>query len=206
MLRQRELEQPGLALTLKEKLEGHAINAFETTDLGLVYIDCTGKGLWDDPANRSSWDRRARIEIGKLYALAGMTTHASYFWFYIGATPMRNSLKSTYPSVWELFKGHFTARLEWDKTHDIKALGQKWMQEWLQKHEAELSECGRVNEPFRSGSEWYVYMPDCWDVPWFQEQVLVKEGRGAEYWLGFREFTLLNQYDKVAFSPLEPLS
>jgi len=188
-----------VGINIEGETEGHALNAFETTDLGLVYIDCTGKGLWDEDNPRlRQGDRRALVEIGEPYALAGMNSPASHFWFYISSAPMRNSLGLTYPNIWELFRGGFSeAGLEWHRTHDIIALGQKWMQEWLQKHEAELSECGRVNEPFRSGSEWYVYLPDCWDVPWFQEQVLVKEGKGAEYWLGFREFTLLNQYDKV---------
>ena len=37
------------------KGNGHAINAFETTDVGLVFIDCTGKGLWSTTLNESSW-------------------------------------------------------------------------------------------------------------------------------------------------------
>jgi len=188
-----------VGIDIEGETEGHALNAFETTDLGLVYIDCTGKGLWDESPNRSSWDRRARVETGKPYAVAGMNSFASEFWFHTGAIPMRNSLKSAYPSVWELFKGHFTARLEWDKTHDIEALGQKWMQEWLQKHAVELSECGRMLEPRRSSDAWYVYMLDCWETPWFQpEQVIVKEEYiGGPNWRGFMEFTLLPQDAKV---------
>jgi hypothetical protein len=46
--------------------EGHACNAFETTDKGLVYIDCTGEGferlLHGHP---TSWDTVAYVEIGK---------------------------------------------------------------------------------------------------------------------------------------------
>ena len=40
-------------------------------------------------------------------------------------------------------------------------------------------------------------MPDCWDVPWFKEQVLVKDYQGSDYWLGFNDHPLNNQYDKV---------
>lgn len=62
--------------------EGHACNAFETTDRGLVYIDCTGGNLWDqltfqivetDEGLYSinnypiSWDKVAYIEVGKAY-------------------------------------------------------------------------------------------------------------------------------------------
>ena len=68
--------------------KGHALNAFETTDRGLVYIDCTGKGSLRlrvpyDPydlvkteqgislmeSNPSSWDKVAYVEIGKEYGL-----------------------------------------------------------------------------------------------------------------------------------------
>ncbi|MFW6105171.1 MAG: hypothetical protein ACOC7P_01155 [Chloroflexota bacterium] len=68
--------------------KGHALNAFETTDRGLVYIDCTGKGaltLRVPPAPRdlvkteqgtslmesdpTSWDKVAYVEIGKEYGL-----------------------------------------------------------------------------------------------------------------------------------------
>ena len=64
--------------------EGHASNAFETTDLGLVYIDCTGAsfanklnlrlietedgfGFEDD--SPTSWDAIAYIEMSKEYGL-----------------------------------------------------------------------------------------------------------------------------------------
>lgn len=63
--------------------EGHACNAFETTDRGLVYIDCTGgsylRNLLDDyrefklghaPKSKpTSWDTVAYVEIGKEYGL-----------------------------------------------------------------------------------------------------------------------------------------
>lgn len=65
--------------------EGHALNAFDTIDRGLVYIDCTGEGLSttvtrplvveigeeDVVANRSlsGWDKVAYIEIGKEYGV-----------------------------------------------------------------------------------------------------------------------------------------
>jgi hypothetical protein len=68
--------------------KGHALNAFETTDRGLVYIDCTGKGALTlrvphDPydlvkteqgtslmaSDPTSWDKVAYVEIGKEYGL-----------------------------------------------------------------------------------------------------------------------------------------
>jgi len=49
---------------------GHAINAFETTDKSLVYIDCTnGRSLKEDTEDAPSWDTVAYIEIGKRYGI-----------------------------------------------------------------------------------------------------------------------------------------
>lgn len=68
--------------------EGHACNAFETTDRGLVYIDCTGGDLWS-PLNiqivktgegfsltqnkPSTWDKVVYVEIGKEYGAINIT-------------------------------------------------------------------------------------------------------------------------------------
>ncbi len=55
---------------------GHAINAFETTDRGLVYIDCTGKSVYSqldgEGISTSSWDKVAYIEEGKKYGVIGL--------------------------------------------------------------------------------------------------------------------------------------
>ena len=50
--------------------EGHAINAFETTDRGLVYVDCTnGRDIDDEGDDIKSWDTIAYIETGKKYGI-----------------------------------------------------------------------------------------------------------------------------------------
>ena len=64
--------------------ESHACNAFETTDLGLVYIDSIGEnparrftrqivktdeGFSPKKSNPTSWDKVAYVEIGKEYGL-----------------------------------------------------------------------------------------------------------------------------------------
>jgi hypothetical protein len=65
--------------------EGHALNAFETTDRGLVYVDCTGGNPGfltpesisialaelngQAPSKPTSWDFIAYIEVGKEYGL-----------------------------------------------------------------------------------------------------------------------------------------
>jgi len=46
--------------------DGHALNAFQTTDEGLVYVDCTGP-VGQAFANSDQFDRIAHIEEGKTY-------------------------------------------------------------------------------------------------------------------------------------------
>ena len=63
--------------------EGHAFNAFETTNRGLVFVDCTGAvptdtvpltsvdtdGTEDEPPSPTDKDRIAYVEIGEEYGL-----------------------------------------------------------------------------------------------------------------------------------------
>ena len=69
-----------VSIDLKGEEIGHALNAFETTDIGLVYIDCTGAGFGEllrlnleasssyIPTPKStSRDSIAYVEIGKEY-------------------------------------------------------------------------------------------------------------------------------------------
>jgi hypothetical protein len=69
---------------------GHALNAFETTDKGLIYIDCTGQDLGSwliehnvridkttkevtfEEESLTSWDKVAYVEIGKEYGLIAL--------------------------------------------------------------------------------------------------------------------------------------
>ena len=55
-----------VSLTFEGTEDGHALNVFETSDKGLVYIDCTNSGSGD--AARS-WDSVAYIETGKKYGV-----------------------------------------------------------------------------------------------------------------------------------------
>jgi hypothetical protein len=64
-----------VAIDLVGRDEGHACNAFETTDKGLVYIDCTGEGPGSnirgsaDQPPAPSRDAVAYLEIGRKYGL-----------------------------------------------------------------------------------------------------------------------------------------
>jgi hypothetical protein len=58
---------------------GHAVDAFETTDQGLVFIDCTGKSDYsqleqnEDNVTLGSWDKVAYIVIGYEYGVINIT-------------------------------------------------------------------------------------------------------------------------------------
>jgi hypothetical protein len=49
------IEAATVTLNLRNSTVGHAVNAFITSDYGLVYVDCTGN------------DAIARVEAGKVY-------------------------------------------------------------------------------------------------------------------------------------------
>jgi hypothetical protein len=143
--------------------EGHAINAFETTDRGLVFIDCTGKGLWDESLGHTRWDRRAYVEVGKPYTLAYVERAKTRFRFVIHMpfdadrkTVERDRLvtdeqviRSLEESGWvrdfsdpilagQAWEEKRTEMLVWSRANNIEELGATWMQEWIWEHEVEL--------------------------------------------------------------------
>ncbi len=58
-----------VALSFDGTEEGHALNSFETTDRGLIYIDCTNKSPENIENTASSWDTVAYVEMGKRYGV-----------------------------------------------------------------------------------------------------------------------------------------
>jgi len=100
--------------------EGHALNAFETTDKGLIYIDCTGDSLEEkmNPAslalveskiqeatalglnNGFNYDTLAYLETGKEYGLIDITKAKSqtyaYYEQYKATWHERNKLLNEY--------------------------------------------------------------------------------------------------------------
>lgn len=150
----------------------------------MVYIDCTGKGLWSESSsNRDSWDKQAYVKKGETYQVADIDSPKSSFVFVVGIEEY----------IDELIKSkEFTLRspeiIGWVQQHDIRGLGLGWMQNWMKEHETELSRCGRVLEPFGNygaqsyldssdktyyvGQGWLV-RTDCVEAPWFQPQAEV---------------------------------
>lgn len=59
-----------VSINFEDVNEGHALNAFNTTDKGLVYVDCTGSTTALDKLD--SYDKIAYIEIGKEYGLVSI--------------------------------------------------------------------------------------------------------------------------------------
>lgn len=55
----------GLVTVAFEQGEGHVLNAFETTDKGLVYVDCTG--MMGGTLPRSEFDTFGYLQAGKKY-------------------------------------------------------------------------------------------------------------------------------------------
>ncbi|MDD4874527.1 MAG: hypothetical protein PHE15_06120 [Dehalococcoidales bacterium] len=86
---------------------GHAINVFETTDMGLVFIDCTGELVktWngyyyvyedniDSYADSTKWDTVACLIIGEVYGHIGIADARSLdYQFYLD-----------YIEAWETYK------------------------------------------------------------------------------------------------------
>ncbi len=59
-----------VSLTFEGTKEGHALDAFETSDRGLVYIDCTNSGTTNSQGKGpQTWDAIAYIEKGKKYGV-----------------------------------------------------------------------------------------------------------------------------------------
>jgi hypothetical protein len=61
----------------------HALNAFNTTDKGLVYIDCTGPGFLEAPIRSSStingnYDKVAYIKVNEEYGLIPLDKATSF--------------------------------------------------------------------------------------------------------------------------------
>ncbi len=58
-----------VGVTFENATVGHAVNAFRTTDRGLVYIDCTNGASADPQDAPGSWDMVAYLEDGKAYGV-----------------------------------------------------------------------------------------------------------------------------------------
>jgi len=86
----------------KDNLEAHALNAFNTIDRGLVYVDCTGKDVLIPVSlaplpgveqktfgEAKSWDKITYIEIGREYGVISLEVASSPAYAYYGQYQQR---------------------------------------------------------------------------------------------------------------------
>ncbi|MEJ2740701.1 MAG: zinc ribbon domain-containing protein [Dehalococcoidia bacterium] len=79
-----------VAIHFENEDVGHALNAFNTTDLGLVYIDCTGRGIEETVVDDWSsgepytceYDSIAYIEKGNEYGVVSIDKAESLYYDY----------------------------------------------------------------------------------------------------------------------------
>ena len=83
-----EIKAAFVAVFYQDEDEGHALNAFMTTDKGLVYVDCTGPTLRERLYERlyqspREWDRIAYVMKGEEYGMVSIDRATSpEYWFY----------------------------------------------------------------------------------------------------------------------------
>jgi hypothetical protein len=163
--------------------EGHACNAFETTDKGLVYVDCTGRGfedlislLW---SSGGSWDKIAYVEVGKEYGLLAIAR----------ASSLSYSFYEEYEQKWQEYKR---------KQQELEKLLSEWDEE-VNRHNEEISKYGSSPEEterfsaaldentpkrYELGDELSALQQELGDS-WFELPSVVKEIQ--IYWHGGRE-------------------
>ena len=144
--------------------EGHALNAFQTTDRGLVFIDCIGQGLWRDPSGRTRWNRRAFVEVGHPYMVSFLDSfdhlHSAFdFYIHEGLDAERylrlyravyleeQTVRTLEELGWHRRVGdpvtdesrrRTQQLLEWRETHDIQEINMTWTLEWIRENEERL--------------------------------------------------------------------
>jgi len=150
--------------------DSHAINAFQTLDKGLVYVDCTG----DDPTiikctgitdpdtgvitiyspRPSSWDTIAYVEDGKEYGLIDLDyAEQPYYWFweeYIARWDRYNVALEQYNLEVEQYNREISGKVYIIGTPE-------W--EWIKQWEAKLEEKERVINKLREGLPNWYYPP-----------------------------------------------
>jgi len=72
-----------ISIDFEDSEYGHALNAFATTDKGLVYIDCTGNTEKTSSFEKNCFDKIAYLEIGKEYGIISIhETDDTRYWYW----------------------------------------------------------------------------------------------------------------------------
>jgi hypothetical protein len=205
-----------VGIDIEGEAEGHALNAFETTDRGLVFIDCTGVGLWDEAGDRTNWDRRAYVEIGQPYQVSYLdyyNHHHSRIEFYtlvgyagisggeyVGCTAKTlNTLKPETLTMLREMGGSYQEKVEWTMTHNIDEIQMNWTMEWIAENEAKLyswefdSSCQNpitIRADVVQGS-WFE--PPIWSGG-IEEEVRLVDGAPILWYIEWREMNWLDPF------------
>jgi hypothetical protein len=146
---------------------GHAINAFETTDMGLVFIDCTGELVktWDGDhyiyeseadlyCDPTKWDTIAYLVIGEEYGHIGIaeaeSLEYSFFEDYIERWEAYKTLLAEYNEEVRLYNDALKG-----KTFIIGSEEYEYMKAW----EAELIVMEQTLADMESELGDYYYLP-----------------------------------------------
>ena len=151
--------------------DGHALNAFETTDKGLVYIDCTGREFFPSlrKYNATSWDKVAYVEVGKEYGVIDIAKAKSPSY----------SFYEEYTQKWQEFE---------KKQQELEKLLSEWDKE-VTRHNEEISKYGssleettrfsvaleeNTQKRYRLGDELRALQEELGDY-WFEPLGIVKD-------------------------------
>lgn len=149
-----------MGITFQGTSEGHAINAFDTTDKGLVYIDCTnGKDFTDDISEVRSWDTIAYVATGKKYGIINIDRIiSSQYNFYV----LQYSFYEEYEKKWQDYKkalelynkeaDRFNEEIH-DKMFTIGSPEEQRVSNW--KEQLLIQEASLESQEKELGNHWY---------------------------------------------------
>lgn len=148
---------------------GHALNAFETTDKGLIYIDCTGQDLGSwlvdhnvkidkttkevtfEEESLRSWDKVAYVEIGKEYGLIPLdqaeSLSYSFYEEYEWKWQNYESLLNDYNDEVARYNQEISGKIYYEGTPELASI-EAW-EASLRQQEQELDELKRELGDFR---------------------------------------------------------
>jgi hypothetical protein len=137
-----------VTVTFEEDVEMHALNAFETVDKGLVYVDCTGRNIFTphyfgEPVI-DSCDKIAYIEVGEVYGCISADK----------ATSPDYSFYETYSAKWDAYNERLESYNEEVESYNEALGGRTSLEEpeyseflrWSEELEQEKAELDALKE------------------------------------------------------------
>jgi hypothetical protein len=142
-----------VGITFQGTDEGHALNAFETTDRGLVYIDCTrGSESGNSENEPQSWDTIAYVKKDRKYGIVHIDRAKSLLYdFYVeyeNAWSEHKALLEVYNEEVKRYNDEVSG-----KVYTIGTPEEKWITTWKE----ELLEKQEILESQKKdlGDYWY---------------------------------------------------